>query len=49
MARVGRQVLTETTLLAVCGGAIGVAGSPSPEQDVQCCRVALAVLSDAGH
>jgi len=26
VARVGRQVLTETTLLAVCGGAIGVAG-----------------------
>jgi putative ABC transport system permease protein len=25
MARVGRQVLTETTLLAVCGGGIGVA------------------------
>jgi predicted permease len=25
VARVGRQVLTETTLLAVCGGAIGVA------------------------
>src|SRR5712664_1716021 len=25
VARVGRQVLTETTLLAVCGGAMGVA------------------------
>jgi hypothetical protein len=26
VARVGRQVLTETTLLAVCGGTMGVAG-----------------------
>ena len=27
-------------------GAIGVAGSPSPEQDVQCCRVGLALLDE---
>jgi uncharacterized protein GlcG (DUF336 family)/NAD-dependent dihydropyrimidine dehydrogenase PreA subunit len=27
-------------------GAIGVAGSPSPSEDVQCCRVALAILGD---
>src|SRR5439155_11973049 len=26
VARVGRQILTETTLLAICGGGLGVAG-----------------------
>ena len=30
-------------------GAIGVAGSPNPGQDVLCCRAGLAVLDGPGH
>jgi uncharacterized protein GlcG (DUF336 family) len=30
-------------------GAIGVAGANRPEQDVLCCRAALAVLESGGH
>jgi uncharacterized protein GlcG (DUF336 family) len=30
-------------------GAIGVAGSSRPEQDVLCCRAALAVWESPGH
>jgi ferredoxin len=30
-------------------GAIGVSGASRPEQDILCCRAALAVLENAGH
>jgi uncharacterized protein GlcG (DUF336 family) len=30
-------------------GAIGVAGSSRPEQDLLCCRAAMAVWEHAGH
>jgi uncharacterized protein GlcG (DUF336 family) len=30
-------------------GAIGVAGASRPEQDILCCRAALAVLESHGH
>jgi uncharacterized protein GlcG (DUF336 family) len=30
-------------------GAIGVAGASRPEQDILCCRAALAVIEGHGH
>ena len=30
-------------------GGVGVAGATRPEQDVLCCRAALAVIEDHGH
>jgi uncharacterized protein GlcG (DUF336 family) len=30
-------------------GAVGVAGGSRPEQDILCCRAALAVIEGHGH
>jgi ferredoxin len=41
----GIPIMTGVTIV----GAIGVAGASRPEQDILCCRAALAVLEGLGH
>ena len=41
----GYPVVHEDTVV----GAIGVAGSPTPQTDLQCCQAGLAALGGAGH
>ena len=41
----GIPIMTGVTIV----GAIGVAGASRPEQDILCCRAALAVLEGPGH
>ena len=41
----GYPVVQDDTVV----GAIGVAGSPSPQIDLQCCQAGLAALGSAGH
>jgi len=42
----GGYPITEGALVI---GAVGVAGSPSPQQDLQCCQAGLAALHGGGH
>lgn len=45
-AQPGGYPITEGVLVI---GAVGVAGSPTPQQDLQCCQAGLAALHGAGH